>query len=40
MTSNFYTIKVNQTVKNFIIEFEEAIKIKKIFTAIKFDKKK
>ena len=39
MTSNFYTIKVNQTVKNFIIEFEEAIKIKKIFTAIKFDKK-
>ena len=40
MNSNFYEIKQNQSVKNFIIEFEQAIKKKKIFTAIKFNKTK
>ena len=40
MNNNFYSIKNNQTVKNFIIEFEQAIKKKKIFTAIKFNKTK
>ena len=39
MNNNFYSIKNNQTVKNFIIEFEESIKRKKTFTAIKLDYK-
>mgnify|MGYP000176575103 FL=1 len=39
MNNNFYSIKDNQTVKNFIIEFEESIKRKKTFTAIKLDNK-
>lgn len=40
MNSNFYKIKEGQSVKNFITEFEEAIKKKKIFTAIKLSKTK
>ena len=39
MNNNFYSIKDNQAVKNFIIEFEESIKRKKTFTAIKLDNK-
>ena len=30
MNNNFYSIKDNQTVKNFIIEFEESIKRRKL----------
>ena len=38
MNNNFYSIKDNQTVKNFIIEFEESIKERKLLP-IKLDNK-
>ena len=40
MNSNYYEIKKNITLKQFIIDFEKSIKNHKVFTAIKLDDKK
>ena len=40
MNSNFFEIKENLTLRQFILKFEQSIKENKIFTAIKFNKKK
>ena len=40
MNSNYYEIKNNIALKQFIIDFEKSIKNHKVFTAIKLDDKK